>query len=96
MRIVSAEDEEKREGARFVLLTFESTHSAIETQQRLAALRPTTLPVPREIQASCGIALRFPASVAGEVFDSTAALRELKASACYDVFDDVPHYRQRR
>ena len=45
------------------LVVFESVHQAIRAEQRLlkAGLRVELLPTPREISASCGQSLSFPA-----------------------------------
>lgn len=42
------------------LLTFENTHTAIETRKNLSSRFPVrTIPTLREISASCGISLRI-------------------------------------
>ena len=45
------------------LVVFESVHQAIRAEQRLlkAGIRVELLPTPREISASCGQSLSFPA-----------------------------------
>lgn len=43
------------------LLTFDSTHDALAAQKALAAVEPRVIPVPREITAGCGMAIRIAA-----------------------------------
>ena len=43
----------------YYLLTFESTHAAISTEQLLKPAEVTIMPVPRFISASCGISVRI-------------------------------------
>lgn len=44
---------------RYSLLSFDSTHDAMEASRLLADLSPATMPTLREITASCGISLRL-------------------------------------
>lgn len=43
----------------YYLLTFESTHAAIQTEKLLKPAEVTIMPVPRFISASCGISVRI-------------------------------------
>jgi hypothetical protein len=43
----------------YCIITFESTHAAITAEKLLQGLRITVMPTPREVSASCGIALRL-------------------------------------
>jgi hypothetical protein len=85
------------------LITFESTHAAIAAQDALVALAPVVLPVPREIHAGCGMALRFQdegASYeqAGAVAShAVCSLRAIglpdELFCCYRVCTEEPRYR---
>jgi hypothetical protein len=44
--------------ARYVL-SFESTHAAIDAEKRLRHLNPQVIPTPTSISAGCGISLLF-------------------------------------
>ena len=43
----------------YYLITFESTHAAIQTEKLLKPAEVTIMPVPRFISASCGISIRI-------------------------------------
>lgn len=43
----------------YYLLTFESTHAAIQSEKLLKPAEVTIMPVPRFISASCGISIRI-------------------------------------
>lgn len=43
------------------VLSFDSTFAALAAQKALADIEPAIIPVPREISAGCGMALRFKA-----------------------------------
>ena len=43
----------------YYLITFESTHAAIQTEKLLKPAEVTIMPVPRFISASCGISVRI-------------------------------------
>ena len=45
--------------AEYYLLTFESTHAAISTENLLKPAEVSIMPVPRFISASCGISVRI-------------------------------------
>lgn len=62
----------------YALLLFPSTHDAICAEKRLRGDFPVTMmPVPRQLSASCGLCLRFPAIMAGAV---RAALQDAPVS----------------
>lgn len=45
----------------YCIITFNSTHTAIDTEQKLlaAGLKVRLIPVPTQITAGCGLSLRF-------------------------------------
>ncbi|MFZ5968261.1 MAG: DUF3343 domain-containing protein [Bacillota bacterium] len=44
----------------FYVIVFDSTHHAIQTEQRLRGnFKIETIPTPREITASCGLSIKF-------------------------------------
>ncbi|HBT96013.1 MAG TPA: hypothetical protein DEB24_08090 [Coriobacteriia bacterium] len=60
------------------LMSFESTHAAIEAEKRLRHLHPQVIPTPTKISAGCGISLRFPRLTVDEL---KAALKAPGGSA---------------
>ena len=44
----------------YILLAFDSTHTALRSEELLAGLDVRMMPTLREISASCGISLRLP------------------------------------
>ena len=44
----------------YVLLVFDSTHTALRSEELLSGLGARMMPTLREISASCGISLRLP------------------------------------
>ncbi len=40
------------------IIVFDSTHKAIETEEKLEAFDVRVMPTPRQISASCGISIR--------------------------------------
>ncbi len=44
----------------YLLITFDSSHTAFRAEQALLELNPVMMPTLREISASCGISLRLP------------------------------------
>lgn len=44
----------------YLLITFDSSHTAFRAEQVLSEMNPVMLPTLREISASCGISLRLP------------------------------------
>ena len=69
----------------YALITFESTHTAIATEQRLVAegLRVRLIPVPTQITAGCGLALRFDREKLSVI---RAQCPEFPDTAFYEVF----------
>ncbi len=41
------------------IIVFDSTHKALETEERLEQFNVNIMPTPREISASCGISIRI-------------------------------------
>lgn len=69
------------------VLSFESTFAALAAQKALAAIKPAVIPVPREISASCGMALRFKALTTEEarsLVEEALSEDERKLSALYE------------
>lgn len=63
----------------YYLLTFESTHAAIQTEKLLKPAEVTIMPVPRFISASCGISVRIRPDMRDEaeaVFHEGSRLRD--------------------
>ena len=70
------------------VIAFESTHAAMAAGRALAkaGIEHLTIPVPREISAGCGMALRFEAS------DGEAASAALRSSSV--PLDQISLYRR--
>lgn len=52
----------------FYVISFESTHHAIQTEKRLKSkFHIETIPTPREISASCGLSIKFSPEIFSEV-----------------------------
>lgn len=60
------------------LLTFESTHAAMAAQHALAGVGPAVIPMPREISAGCGMALRFEAEDAEQAASLGTSVTEAR------------------
>ena len=63
----------------YYLLTFESTHAAIQTEKLLKPAGIQIMPVPRFISASCGISIRISPDKreqAEEIFRADSSLGE--------------------
>lgn len=63
------------------LLVFDSTHAALAAQDVLAHLSPRLIPTPREIQADCGMALRFRAADEAEAISLAQSVEEARGQA---------------
>jgi hypothetical protein len=55
----------------YILITFDSTHHALSAESVLlqAKLQPDIQPTPRELSASCGLAIALSSSVKGQAID---------------------------
>ncbi len=71
----------------YAIITFESTHTAIATEKQLASagLNVRLIPVPPQITAGCGLALRFEINVLKTIQVMCAGLSD---SAFYEIFRD--------
>lgn len=70
----------------FVVLGFDTTHSALDAEEFLlqAGVPAVPIPAPVAISARCGIALRIPAAHAEEA-------RHVLRLAAIDVVSDMPY-----
>ncbi|WP_129599839.1 DUF3343 domain-containing protein [Anaerophilus nitritogenes] len=54
----------------FYIISFESTHHAIQTEIKLKKnFSIETIPTPREISASCGLSIKFPCEKLIDILD---------------------------
>lgn len=61
----------------FYVISFESTHHAIQTEGRLKKeFSIETIPTPREISASCGLSIKFSLETFSEVMKALGADQE--------------------
>lgn len=79
----SSSDEEFR----LYVLSFDSTFAALAAQKALADINPAVIPVPREISAGCGMALRFKApraEIARSLIEDALSVEDKRSSTLYE------------
>ncbi|QXM06994.1 DUF3343 domain-containing protein [Crassaminicella indica] len=61
----------------FYVISFESTHHAIKTENRLKnKFSIETIPTPREISASCGLSIKFSLEIFSEIMKALGEDKE--------------------
>lgn len=74
----------------YYILTFENTTNAIQAESafKKAEIKQKTIPVPREISSSCGLAIRFNPEDKDKVLNELIEPEKILISAMYEFKKD--------